>query len=280
MAPDGLATIPPFSLLGPADSRAVLDRFESVPARAGDTIVTEGEDGSCMFVIADGTFRVERRARDGTARHVDDMAEGEFFGEMSLLSGAPRFASVVAGTDGRLLRLDRLALDALVGASPGIGQTLSTFYKRRLVENVVRASPLFQLIAAGRADTFAEIVRVETRAGGTVLVEQGQPGREFFLLLRGACDVFHLASDGRELPYPALQEGDVFGELSLLQDQKTTATVRARTRCVVLAMGRSWFDELILSNQSVRTEIYALAGQRSQRTRELLVREALEGRLV
>ena len=72
----------------------------------------------------------------------------------------------------------------------------------------------------------------------------------------------------------------MFGELSLLQDQDVTANVRTRTRSVVLSMAREWFDQLVLRDPTVRSEIYALAAERFQRTRELVAREELERNLI
>jgi cAMP-dependent protein kinase regulator len=279
-AADGLSRLAPFAALDAPSLASIVDRLETITVQDGETVLREGDDGACMYVIARGAFRVERCSADRSPRALTELGEGEFFGEMSLLSGAPRFATVVSVGAGELLRLDRRDLDAIVASHPHVGEVLDRFYKERLVANVLRASRLFRLIAEARPEPLAEIVHVETHAPGTVLLEQGQPGKGFFLLLRGTCDVFHRSSDGRELAYPAMGEGDVFGEISLLQDGSVTATVRARTRAVVLAMTREWFDQLVLGPPSVRSEIYALATERTERTREMLVHDELEWSLI
>ncbi|HEY1691845.1 MAG TPA: cyclic nucleotide-binding domain-containing protein [Polyangiaceae bacterium] len=283
MPPAALAAftaVPPFSSLDGASLSSVVARFEPVRVAEGEVVIEEGDDGACMYFIAQGRFRVHRRADDGATRTLAEMGEGEFFGEMSLLSGAPRFATVEALGPGELLRLHRRDLDVVVATHPDVGRALERFYKERLVANVARASRLFHLIVEGHRDALVQVVRVETHPAGALLLVQGDPAKGFFLLLRGSCEVFHRSAEGREIAYPTMHEGDVFGELSLLQDGAITASVRARTRAVVLAMGRQWFDEMLLSSQSVRSEIYALAGDRSQRTRELIVREELEKRLI
>jgi len=113
-----------------------------------------------------------------------------------------------------------------------------------------------------------------------VLLEMGEPGKGLFVLLRGACGVFHVREDGSEVPYPAMREGDVFGELSLLRDGQVTATVRTLTPCVVLELRRERFDDLLLTDTAVRERIYALAGERYERTRDLIARDTLARRLV
>jgi cAMP-dependent protein kinase regulator len=279
VAPPGLSSIEPFASLDAESLAALAGCLTPQPAVVGERVVVEGDDGECMYFITQGRFRVERESADGSLRIIAEMGAGEFFGEMSLLSGAPRFATVVASSDGELFRLDRKDLADVMARSPAVGAALERFYKERLVANVGRASRLFQLIVDGHRQALERVVRVETHAAGSLLIEQRAPGRGFFLLLRGTCEVFH-RGDGGEVPYPALHEGDVFGELSLLQDTAATANVRAQTRVVVLAMGRQWFDEVLLASPAVRSEIYALALERSQRTRELLVKEELEKRLI
>ena len=118
-------------------------RLARVSVREGETVIEEGAAGTCMYLIAEGSFRVERHGADQAPRILAEMGAGEFFGEMSLLSGAPRLASVVAARDGVLLRLERSDLDALSATNPQVGEVVERFYKERLIANVVRASGSF-----------------------------------------------------------------------------------------------------------------------------------------
>ena len=279
-SPPRLSGIAPFSELDDAARASMASRLERRAVHAGELVIEEGSAGTCMYLIAEGAFRVERHVAGKDPRVVAEMGAGEFFGEMSLLSGAPRLASVVAAGDGSLLRLERRDLDALVATHPRVGEVVERFHKERLVANIERASPLFRVIVEGQRRALAQVVRVEAHEGGALLLEEGQPARGFFILLRGTCEVFHRAADGKEKSYPPLHEGDVFGEISLLQDLAITANVRTQTPCVVLSMAREWFDQLVLRNPTVRSEIYALAGERFQRTRELVACEELERHLI
>jgi len=97
---DLVARLPMFSRLGASTIAEVahLLKVEEVPS--GVRIVTEGQAGDSMFFIADG--EVEVRTKRGPV----SLGEGEFFGEVALLSGRPRNASGVAVRRCRLLRLD------------------------------------------------------------------------------------------------------------------------------------------------------------------------------
>jgi cAMP-dependent protein kinase regulator len=233
-----------------------------------------------MYVIVHGLVHVVRHAEGGEPRVVDEMEEGDFFGEMALVSRAPRLASVVADTECELLELDRARFEHLAQAHPSVAEVAERIYKTRLLTNLLRASPLFGLLSESARRLLVDAFAVKAHPEGTVLLEMGEPGKGLFVLLRGACGVFHVREDGSEVPYPAMREGDVFGELSLLRDGQVTATVRTLTPCVVLELRRERFDDLLLTDTAVRERIYALAGERYERTRDLIARDTLARRLV
>ena len=83
----------------------------------GNTVVREGDPGDALFVVARGTLRV---VRDGKA--VGELGRGGTFGEMALLDGAPRAATVEAVTDAELLRVPRGEFEALLDESPELAR--------------------------------------------------------------------------------------------------------------------------------------------------------------
>jgi cAMP-dependent protein kinase regulator len=277
---DDLARTPIFAGLDCDAFRSLLSTLGRRSVSAGETIVREGEPGDAMYVIVHGLVHVVRHGEGGELRIVDEMDEGDFFGEMALVSRAPRLASVVADTECELLELDRARFEHLAEAHPSVVEVAERFYKKRLLTNLLRASPLFGLLSDAARPRLIDALGVKAHPEGTVLLEMGKPGKGLFVLLRGACGVFHVREDGSEVPYPAMHEGDVFGELSLLRDGQVTATVRTLTPCVVLELRRERFDDLLLSDTAVRERIYALAAERYERTRDLIARDALARRLV
>jgi len=95
---------------------------------AADTVITRaGEPGDEFFLIIDGTARVDVSAEKHVPLH-----PGEFFGEMSLLDGGPRSATVVAATPVRLLVISRRHFSVLLKEVPGLTQTLLTTLSRRV----------------------------------------------------------------------------------------------------------------------------------------------------
>lgn len=272
---DALARIPLFSDLPREAFLDVLERVHLRSARAGDAIVREGEEGHSMFAVAQGAVRVERRMASGVVRTLAQIGEGSFFGEMALLGGGARLATVTAVHDCVLLELERHELDAICVQHPRVREVIEQFYKTRLLYNVLRASPVFHHLDDAERQRIVDAFAIRPVDKGDVLLQQGEEGRAFHVLLRGICEVVHRAPEGGEIAYPQMREGDVFGELSLLHGIRVTATVRAFTPCVVLSLERRLFDEVLLSNDEARAAISRLGLERLQRTQDILAREGL-----
>ena len=93
----------------------------------GEILVNEGDDGDSLFVIERGSVRVTKADREQDGKSVDlaVLEEGAFFGEMSLLTGEPRSATVLAGEHCGVLMLGKKALASTLEADPHIAEELS-----------------------------------------------------------------------------------------------------------------------------------------------------------
>jgi hypothetical protein len=87
----------------------VMDSFRPEACEAGEAVLREGEAGSALFVVLEGHLRVHRGQLE-----LGKLETGSHFGEMSLLNGRPRSATVVAETPARLLKMERKAFVALM----------------------------------------------------------------------------------------------------------------------------------------------------------------------
>lgn len=254
-----LPQIPLFSSLSTEGFMALLR--EAMDARVfseGEVVLAEGSPGDSMFALAQGTVAVQR---DG--RNVALMHEGDFFGEMALLTGAPRLATIVAGTDVVLLEFPRAAMQSLISRDPAIKQGLDAFFRERLLANVLRANQLFQpLDDAQRAALSAAFETVTFKAGDVVL-EEGEAGPGVFLLLRGTCRVFHPDTTAT---YPDLREGDTFGEISVTTQLPVTVSVAAKEPVVALRVSADAFRSILASNGDVKKRVLTLASERMTRT--------------
>jgi ATP/ADP translocase/HEAT repeat protein len=105
--------------------------MHEVDAGAGEKLFAKGELGDCLYVIVSGRVRIH----DG-ARTLNDLGEGDAFGEMALLDPEPRVASATVTEQARLLRLDRAPFFDLIHAQPEVSIGIIHMLTRRLRERV------------------------------------------------------------------------------------------------------------------------------------------------
>ncbi len=132
----GLENIPLFSGVPGEELVSLLTAIEPVRVKPGENIVEEGETGDSLFLIASGTVRVWTRGDDGEKIPLAALGASDFFGEISLLTGRPRTATVTALTEVELLRLDRETVAELRQKHPDIETSLSEFHRRRAERTV------------------------------------------------------------------------------------------------------------------------------------------------
>jgi CRP-like cAMP-binding protein len=111
----------------------------------GDVVVTEGEIGQSLFTLAAGSVKVFVTNPDRRNFEVALLGEGDFFGEISSLSGRPRTATVVAASVCELLELDRPTLDSIARTHARVRDVLESSYIERASSPeaaAVRAVPL------------------------------------------------------------------------------------------------------------------------------------------
>jgi small-conductance mechanosensitive channel len=125
---------------------------------AGEVLVREEEAGDSLFVVEKGAVRVTKSDPEAEHRHVDlaILEEGAFFGEMSLLTGEPRSATVIARDPCGVLVLTKRALAATLEADPRIAESLS------------------RALAARRLDTMEVLEDHRDRAAAEAVIEDEQ----------------------------------------------------------------------------------------------------------
>jgi CRP-like cAMP-binding protein len=127
----GLAASPLFEGLSEDELLALIRGLRLVACRAGDIVVSEGEPGASIFILASGSVKVTVRSPEGRNVALCLLREGAFFGEMATLSGQPRCATVVAAGPCELLELDKLALDGIAKTNPRVLEVLEEYHVRR-----------------------------------------------------------------------------------------------------------------------------------------------------
>ncbi len=122
---------PLFSSFSEDELTAVIGGLTLLSFEPGDIIITEGDKGDSLFTITTGVTKTFLRQPEGGQKLVRILKEGDFFGEISILSGKPRTATVTAATACELLELDRATLDGICERQPHVHKVLEDFYISR-----------------------------------------------------------------------------------------------------------------------------------------------------
>ncbi len=128
------------TLFAAFEKDALHDLLTSTTLRSygkGDVIVTEGEPGSSLFLVVSGTVQVfTRDESSGEEIHLAQLGPGDFFGEVSLLTGKPRTATITADSPVIAIELTREAVDRIATRHPEVRRILEEFCNKRAEEAV------------------------------------------------------------------------------------------------------------------------------------------------
>jgi CRP/FNR family transcriptional regulator/CRP/FNR family cyclic AMP-dependent transcriptional regulator len=122
-----LRRVPLFADLSTAQLEGVAPFVDEVETEAGHVLMEQGEFGQELLIIVDGTAEV---TRDG--RHMRDVGPGDVIGEISLLDGRPRTATVVTREPTTVLSISKRAFDTVLDRVPGLPHELLRALAARL----------------------------------------------------------------------------------------------------------------------------------------------------
>jgi small-conductance mechanosensitive channel/CRP-like cAMP-binding protein len=134
-----------FRSLDEDELRALADRLVYAPFAAGDVMTRQGAVAHWLYILIQGEGEVWLEGPGGQRRSIASLAPGSVFGEMGMMTGDPRRATVTAKTDAECYRLDKAGFEDIVRSRPAIAEEIS----RVLAERETR---LVQVSDAVRAD--------------------------------------------------------------------------------------------------------------------------------
>ncbi len=237
-----------------ATGRSVLDLLDA-EARArvvqacvpeafsfGQVVVREGADADAFFVIVSGRARVVR-GPPGREVVLGLLGAGESFGEIALLRGGQRTATVRASGDLTVLRLARPAFEQLLQERPELATWLERLARARALFAFLKSSPALSALPASVIQDMVAVLRPAEAAPGDVLVREGDPVDALCLVEEGRLSATRREGE-RKKPLGFLRAGDLFGEARLLDGQPSDVTVEATSPCRLLRLERPDFEAL------------------------------------
>jgi ATP-binding cassette subfamily B protein len=201
----------------------------------GDEIIREGEEADAFYILASGRARVCKKGEGGEEVPLNVLHPGAEFGELGLLEGRTRMATVRCSTDATALRLDRDEFRRLLEDNPKLQSGMELLARHRTLHNFLREFSGFSRLPFPVLRGLLENLEPVSVPSGQCIIRQGDGPGPLYILEQGRARVV-AKKEGTSTNLAFLRSGDYFGELSVLVDAPRAATVEALTDCRLLQL--------------------------------------------
>jgi CRP-like cAMP-binding protein/Fe-S-cluster-containing hydrogenase component 2 len=223
----------------------------------GTLILNERTPAEFLYLVLRGTVSLTLHDRAGHKVLIGVLNRGDCFGEGPLFGDLFHGATVEAETICYLLQLPLDSLRGVLPDAPDLSAALRALYRRRLVESTLGRVPLFSQISPLERAGIARLLQPHQYARGMPIIREGKIGDALYLIEAGQVVVEHA---GQVLAY--LDEGDFFGEMSLLTAKPHNADIYAITPVEVLALPAADFNRLLDQQPALADQLHAVVERR------------------
>jgi cGMP-dependent protein kinase 2 len=214
--------------------------------RKNDVIFERSAPGSSLFSIASGAVLVEIDKEDPTRTVRIDT--GSIFGEVGLISGRRRGATIRAAEDSICVEVSRSAALKLQSSVPAA---------KRAIERISTERQLLQLFGSGLEPAdLVEVLdsyQIETVSAGKAVITEGEEGNDIYVIRQGSM-VVEKKVGGKQVFLSYLPAGSYIGEMALIGGTRRTATVRAAVKSEVIKLQGSAFKALLDHKPELRAK--------------------------
>ena len=236
-----------FDVFDAATLSDVEGELQWVPLGCEEALFRQGEPGDAMYVLTRGRLQITVESPDGTELVIDELEPGVTVGEMALLTGQPRVATVSAAEEAELVRLSRAAFDRLTAKNPAAMKRFAEAIVPRL-QRTQLVDVLNALLGPLTTPALHEMqARLEWRhlANGETLFRPGDPGDSLYIVVNGRFARVAQHPDGQTRVVGEVSRGELIGELELLAGGVHATTVLAVRDSDVVRLTRPSFEHLL-----------------------------------
>ena len=227
----------------------LIDAFDTAKFKAGDTVIKQGDDGDLFFVVEDGKLDIlvsKTDPIDGSTESSEQIIvgvpykSGSSFGELALMYGSPRAATIRASSNCVLWCLNSQQFKGITRThkQKREGIIVETIRKVKIGDNV-----LGDVLHPDDIDAMALATQSDSFEKGSVIVRQGESGDAFYIIESGTVDVFKTESGDDAIAH--LTRGQFFGEKALLSEDVRQATCIASSNVKCLTLTREDFVRML-----------------------------------
>lgn len=230
---------------------ALLERLASqmtaITLKPEQALMVQGEQGEAMYVVVQGQLQAQLVNPDGSRVVVGDLDSGDIVGEMQLIVGGQRSATVVAKQPCSLLELSRPTFDRFVEEVPSLLDQLAALATNRL--RLAQLASLLPKLLGEADDAFfrdlQERLEWVSLPRGSTLFRRGDPGDAWYVVTSGRLAVVAPDNEGVDQVTAEIGRGQGVGEMAILSQRSRTATVVAVRDTQLMKLPRDAFEELL-----------------------------------
>jgi small-conductance mechanosensitive channel/CRP-like cAMP-binding protein len=161
---DALGRVELFHDLRSDERQRVAERLIPAPFARGDIMTRQGAEAHWLYLLIDGHADVIIEDSHGHSRKVGTLGPGDVFGEMGMMTGEPRRATILARTDVECFRLDKRSFQDIIQSRPELAESISQLLAQRRIEydaamHVLDQQRLAERLTADRSDILGKIRR-------------------------------------------------------------------------------------------------------------------------
>ena len=220
----------------------------------GEVIFRRNDYTDTFFSIVEGHVEIEIDPED--PQRTVRLGAGEFFGEMSLISGRRRSATVRAGDECVLVETPRRSMNKLISSVADVKKVVDQVFIRRAIQTHFAPDASAEVLAPVVASATIERFRPND-----ILFRQGAPGDSLHLIRRGSVVVTREIG-GKEVVLAYVPAGQYVGEMALMSDALRTATVRAAVAVETLRLEGEPFKALMEQQPAIRDQVASVYKER------------------
>ncbi|HEX6591083.1 MAG TPA: cyclic nucleotide-binding domain-containing protein [Moraxellaceae bacterium] len=215
----------------------------------GEIIFARNDYTNSFLSIVEGSVEVEVFDEAGQASWIK-LERGQFFGEMGLISGRRRTATVRAGEGCSLVETPRKQMLKLIASVESIRRQIDQIFLRRAITTYL--APKLPPEAVARL--MAGGVEVKRFAANEVVFREGDEPDSLYLIRSGSVTISKDVQ-GRDVVLSYVSAGNYVGEMALLNDTPRTATVQATVQTEMLLLKADIFKSVVAENPSWRADL-------------------------
>ena len=222
----------------------------------GDVLVEQGSDADAVYVVVDGRLEALHTSTSGELL-VGVVGPGQIVGEVTVIAGGRRTATLRAVEPGEVLVVQRADFERWLSDNPAAADAMSAEARLRIDRTQV-ATMLSKLVGDAEPEVLQEMLRrIEWRhlEAGELLFDEGDPSDAAYFVVAGRLLVTKRDERDQPVAIAEVGRGEVVGEMGLLDRVPRSAAVRAVRDSTLAAYRAEVFDELVIRSPALMLHV-------------------------